>query len=215
MTVDAAALIKVPYSTLCTVLGVEPAASTAEAIETLATFVPIGTDGTACLLDVPLASSPDELGKALLGVVSHAVSLHDDPRGVLIVPDTALSVEHLSAYETAVKHFGEAGEWVPAPDAEADVPADLAALMGGGGALAGLQQQLAGDPRMMAALGGGGDLLQMAQQLLTQMTPEQQAQIELMAKSMFGHLDPSVLGAPLPPQPAADDEDDDDPEFGK
>ncbi len=34
-------------------------------------------------------------------------------------------------------------------------------------------------------------------------------------KSMFGHLDPSVLGAPLPPQLAADDEDDDDPEFGK
>lgn len=217
VTVAAAALLRIPYPTLCAALGVEPVASTADALSAMATFAPVGADGTACLLDVPLSASAEQLGDALAQLLGPALALHDDPRGVMIVPDSGLSAEHLAAYEPAVKHFGEAGEWIPAPESDA-LPPELAALMGGqGGALAGLQEQLAADPRMMAALGGGGDIFQIAQQMLLQMTPEQQAQVEQMARSMFGHLDPSALGAPLPAPPVAATtaDDDDDPEFGK
>lgn len=246
--IGAIALLKINYRFLCTALDVEPAANAKEAIASMATFVPIGADGTACLLDAPFASSPEDLAGHAVDLLGSLVERSDDERGVFVVPDgkrgsEALSDVPLTSYDAAVAHFGDAGQWIPkaaiaetleAPAAGGD---PLAALLGGAGlggpglsdAIANIQSQLAANPQMASALGSmgenavgpdgapSGDLLSMAQQMLSQMSPEQQAELERMAKSMFGSLDPGMLAGmqqQLAAGAAHDDDDADDPEFG-
>lgn len=229
MSLEAIALLRIPYAEICTAHDLEPAASAAQALEELSTFVPIGSDGTACVLDLALGSPPEELAEALWNFVGEKLEDHSDERGVLVVADKGFGDADLSSYDAAVKFFGEAGQWIEpiiGDDASGDASARMQAMLGGdmAGTISQIQSQLSADPRMAAALGqagGGGDLLAMAQQMLSQMSPAQQAQLEQMAKSMFGNLDPSALAGMVPGggatlAAAADDAaaDDDDPEFG-
>lgn len=230
VSLEAIAIVNIPYATLCKAHGLEPSVSAKDALAEMATFVPVGADATACMLDVPFDSSPQELAEATWGVAGAALSAHTDERGLLIVPDKGFEDKEHASYAAAVAHYGDVGQWVPRLDESVLVapgPNPFEAMMGGGlgGTIAQIQSQLAADPRMAGAMGGGGgDLFQMAQQMLAQMSPDQQAQLESMAKQMFGNLDPSMLAGMQAQMgggaPSTDDGDDpefgdgDDPEFG-
>ncbi|NUP07009.1 MAG: hypothetical protein HOW73_13225 [Polyangiaceae bacterium] len=234
MSADAIAILKLPYHDLCAALDIEPVASAKDAIETASSLVPLGTTGVACLLDIPFSSDDEALTEEAVTILGEALASHDDPRGIFIAEESSLTGAALDSYDAAVATIGGAGKWIPTPAvlAEENAP-PLGELFGGAfaGTIANIQSQLAADPRMARALEGGGagpdlsnpDLLQMAQQMLSQMSPEQQAQLEQMARSMFGGLDPNVLagmsgGAPIDAEAEEededDDDDDDDPEFG-
>lgn len=233
MSLDAVALLKIPYADLCAAVDADVDATTTSAIASMATFVPVGTDATACLLDLPYASELEDLSTQAWSLIGPMMAHHDDERGILIVPNKNLEDADLSSYQAAVTYFGEVGQWAPNMEpADARDGADALAQMFAPGALpsaiSNIQSQLAADPRMaqqLASGAGGEDLLAMAQQMLAHMTPEQQAQLEQMAKAMFGGLDPSALAALPgggPPGLASilassggdDDSDGDDPEFG-
>lgn len=225
VSLEAIVLLKIPYAEICAAHDIEPAASAAQALEELSTFIPLGKNGTACMLDMPLDSPAADLATAMWSFVGDKLASHADERGFLIVADKGLADADLGSYEAAVAHFGDAGQWIKPAIGEAQMQAAAAeqmqAMLGGGvgSSISDLQAQLSANPQMMAALGEApsGDLLQMAQQMLAQMSPAQQAQLEQMAKSMFGNLDPSALGAVVGPAAGAQQEpadDDHDPEFG-
>lgn len=224
MSIDAIALLRVPYADLCKTQDMTPAANATEAMESTYPFVPVGTDATACFLGIGFGSEPEDLGAYVRHVAGAAVDAHTDARGVLIVPDVAWK-EAQSSYDAAVEHFGEAGQWVArVSESEAHellkdkmhamLDAPGLGLGGMGGALAGLdigalgaqlgdlQGLLAANPgaaeaakKALEGMGGGGagaapeglgGMFEAAQAMLAQMSPEQRAQIEQMAKAAFG-----------------------------
>lgn len=246
MTIEAVALLKVPYAGICQTLDLPPATSAKEALDEMSTFFPIGADGTGCRLDLPFASDAQELLSAAWTLTDGAVQAHEDARGLLVVPDRGLSSADLSSYAAAVAHFGEAGQWLELPDEVEVMPTGAGGfpeMMGGGFAqmMEQMQAAMTADPSLMqtaaslaqqlpAASGGpggmpdSGNLLAMAEGMLSRMSPEQRAQLEQMASSMFGQgvalpgMPPTspapsrVAPAKRAAQPSV--EEDDDPEFG-
>ncbi|NOU34593.1 MAG: hypothetical protein HOO96_42425 [Polyangiaceae bacterium] len=224
MSIDAIALLRVPYADLCKTQDMTPAANATEAMESTYPFVPVGADATACFLGISFGSEPEDLGAYVRHVAGAAVDAHTDARGVLIVPDVAWK-EAQPSYDAAVEHFGEAGQWVArVSESEAhallkdkmhamlDAPGlGLGGMAGGlagldigalGAQLGDLQGLLAANPgaaeaakKALEGMGGGGagaapaglgGMFEAAQAMLAQMSPEQRAQIEQMAKAAFG-----------------------------
>lgn len=224
MSIDAIALLRVPYADLCKTQDMTPAANATEAMESTYPFVPVGADATACFLGIGFGSEPEDLGAYVRHVAGGAVDAHTDARGVLIVPDVAWK-EAQPSYDAAVEHFGEAGQWVArVSESEAhallkdkmhamlDAPGlGLGGMAGGlagldigalGAQLGDLQGLLAANPgaaeaakKALEGMGGGGagaapeglgGMFEAAQAMLAQMSPEQRAQIEQMAKAAFG-----------------------------
>lgn len=232
MTIEAVALLKVPYAAVCETLDLPPAGSAKEALDELSTFFPLGADGTGCRLDLPFSSDAQELLAAAWTLTDGAVQAHADERGLLVVPDRGLPSADLSSYEAAVAHFGEAGQWLELPSESEVLPQGVAGfpeLMSGGLAqmMEQMQAAMTADPSLLQSaasfaqsvqagerptpgLPAGGNLLAMAEDMLSRMSPEQRAQLEQMASSMFGQ-DPRG-GQPAVP---SKQDDDDDPEFGE
>jgi hypothetical protein len=156
VSIDAIALVKVPYATACKLHNIEPAQTSAGALTESYPFVPVGQDATACYLDVPFSSEPADLAAATRHLMGKALDPHDDPKGVLIAPSVALERQAFSSYAEAVTEVGEVGEWVPKVTAEAAIAqlGDRAFAMGGLDA-SGLPAGLDGMASMLGGLGGG------------------------------------------------------------
>jgi len=217
MTIEAIAVVRIPYAALCATRDLAPARNAAEAREKTAPFAPVGDDGTAVFTGRSFGEDPDE-------VVEHLATLLagvEAPERVLLLPDKVWRDDGFAGYEAAVEEAGELGEWVELPQAGGVDLGSVAAMMGGMDSAAMAQQlqqaqQLmaqnpaaakaaesmmksmgSGQGDMAAMLGGGGQggLLGMAQQMLSNMSDEQRASLEQLAQSMMA--------------PDADDEDDD------
>ena len=130
MSIDAVALVRIPAAALES--GGVPRSRMNPLID--ATLVYTGS---------PFGSEPDEHGIALRHLLGDALDLHDDPRGVLIIPDVA-EVQS-TRYQAAVDEVGEAGLWAPVLGEDA-VPARRT------GAPVGSLEQLIG--AALTAMGG-------------------------------------------------------------
>lgn len=208
MSIEAIAVVRIPYAELCAARDLPPAADAAAARKDTAPYVPVGQDGTAIFTGRPFSDDPDEVAAhvaALLG------GLETKDR-VLLLPDKVWSDEGFAGYDALVEEAGELGEWVTLPQAAPamDLGA-VAAMMGGmdptamAQQLQQAQQLMAQNPAaakaaesMMKSMGGGdamaammgnnpqmGGLLGMAQQMLSNMSDDQRASLEQLAQSML------------------------------
>ncbi|MEM9694679.1 MAG: hypothetical protein AAGA56_19175, partial [Myxococcota bacterium] len=129
--------------------------------------------------------------------------------GILLVPEVVWrTVPEDADYAAAVEEAGDMGEWAEPPTMPAGFD-PMAAAMGGGMPMAGLPalspedlqaatEMLSNNPGAAKAaqaamesltkgeMGGAGNLMQMAQEMLSNMSPEQRASLEQMAMSMLG-----------------------------
>lgn len=221
MPIQALALIHVPYAEVCAAHGKTPAASPEAARASTAPFLPLGDDGTACLLTTPFGDEPDAFLDEIFDTFGDELAGHHDARGILIAPEPAWKQGLPAGYEAAVAHVGEAGEWVALPEVgdDDDPMAGMGDLQGMMSQMQGLlgsnpllaQQAQAAAQGMMAGPGGAPDvasmmanpnLMAVAQQMMANMSPEQIAQLEQMASAMFGGGAPGAMPN-LPGMPAA------------
>lgn len=149
MSIDAVALVRIPAAALES--GGVPRSRLNPLI-----------DATLVYTGAPFGAEPDEHGIALRHLLGDALDLHDDPRGILIIPDVA-EVQS-TRYQAAVDEVGEAGVWAPVLGEDA-VPARLTAAPAGsleqliGAALTAMGGELRGEiQRAMAS----GDTARMA-----------------------------------------------------
>ena len=216
---EAIAIVKLPYADVCRARGLEPARDVATAYERTHPFVPLGDDGTACFLGAPFGAELEALELAARVALGTALDAHDDVRGILVVPDVAWPDAAFPSYAAAIAHAGEGGQWVQKLDARTAEQRMVRGLDPSvlGPRIASMQSLLAQHPEAVAAaqaqlssmLHGEpaddagdtrADLLALAQRMMEQMTPEQQAELEAMARQVLGGL---VAG-----QDDDDDEDD-------
>lgn len=101
MSVDAVAIVRVPYAEICTAHQKPPAADVATALDQTFPFVPVGTDATACFLLIRYDSSPEELAIATRQRIGVSLDAHRDPRGVPLLPDVAWPERGFASYEAA------------------------------------------------------------------------------------------------------------------
>jgi hypothetical protein len=140
----------------------------------------------------------DEMAFALRAALGDALDVHDDPRGVFVLPDMA--EPRATTYEGVIAEVAEAGEWVPraaadqVPSRFADAPEDsFAGIMGqmmgalGGDTIAAMANALAsGDPEALAR----------AQEAMTQALGGQD-RVEELAKKLMGAANAEGAGDPL------------------
>lgn len=115
MPIHAIALLQVPHAQLTAGPGVR--------IEAL-------DDGALVHIGEDFAREPTELSLALHALLGDELAAHDDPRGILIIPDVA--APRARSYEQVVEEVGEGGVWAPLVD-DLDGPgegADFGALLG-------------------------------------------------------------------------------------
>jgi hypothetical protein len=203
MSTEAVIVFRVPYADVCRAHQMAPAADQQAAKEATFPFVPVGADATACFLQLPMAIPPEELAAAARQAIGEPLDRHTDERGVPVFSDAAWPEAGYASYDAAA---GAASVFVPKLGAE-EVNAMIEAQMreAGLGALAPKLSQMSS--RLQgAAAGGTGDLFAAAQEMLASMSPEEQAQLEMMAKQMFGIGDAApqapVAKAPAPKAPA-------------
>lgn len=217
MPMQALALVRVPYVDVCAAHDKTPAATLEAARASTAPFLPLGADGTACLLETPFGDEPDAFLDELFDVFGDVLAGHDDERGVLIAPEPAWKQGLPDGYEAAVAHVGEAGEWVALPEVDDDAMGEFGDLQGvmsqmqgilGGNPMLAQQAQAAAQGMMsggqpdVAAMMNNPNLMAVAQQMMARMSPEQMAQLEQMASAMFGGAMPPGITAPgTPSQP--------------
>ena len=193
MTTDAVIVFRVPYADVCRAHQLEPAADHQAAMEATFPFLPVGADATACILQLPFATPPAELGAAARQAIGAVLDGHTDERGIPALPDAAWPDTGYGSYDEAAS---VAPVFIPKLGAE-EVGAMIEAQMreAGLGALAPKLSQMSS--RLQGAAAGGADgLFAAAQEMLAAMSPEEQAQLEMMAKQMFG------IGDAPPPAPA-------------
>lgn len=102
MSIDAVAIVRVPYADVCRAHGKSPAASHAAALEETFPFVPVGEDATGCFLAAAFASEPRDLAVVVYQRVGEKLAEHADERGVPVVPDVGWPDRELASYEAAV-----------------------------------------------------------------------------------------------------------------
>jgi len=207
MSIEAIAVVRIPYPELCAARDVSPAATVAEARKGTAPFVPVGEDGTAIFTG---RSFSDDPGEVVAEVAGHLVGLETEGR-VLLLPDKIWNDDGFASYDDLVEEAGELGEWVDLPEAPPGMDLGAVAAMMGGmdpGAMAQqlerAQQLMAQSPAtakaaesMMKSMGDGdslaalmgdnpqmGGLMGMAQQMLSNMSDEQRASLQELAQSM-------------------------------
>ncbi len=205
MSVDAVAVIRVPYADVCRAQDLSPAPDHGAALEATFPFVPVGTDATGCFLGVPYMSASEDLAAVVRQIVGASLDAHDDERGIAILADAGWPDDGFASYEDAV---AAAPKFAPQiSDAELRTAIEARMQSAGFGALASQMAELSmqmGVPQAgsqgQPELGGG--ILEAAQQMLASMSPEQRAQIEAMAQQVFG------MGDEAPPEKAeiVDDE---------
>ncbi len=214
MSVDAVAVIRVPYADVCKTHGLTPSSTHLAALEETFPFVPVGEDATGCFLLVPFFSDPADLAAATRRVVGSILDAHDDERGIPVLSDAGWPDAGYGSYEEVA---GASPKLVP-KISEAELKDAIEAQMrdAGFGDLApkieaGMRDAMA---RAQGAGAGGFEagLFEAAAQMLAAMSPDEQAQLQAMAKQMFGLGDPVEGGPPgaavPPPGPApiVDDE---------
>src|SRR4051812_13525457 len=70
------------------------------------------------------AAEPEQLSERVEELLGPALAQHDDPRGILYIPDVA--APRSRSYDAVVAEVGEGGVWGPLPSANIDVlPASL------------------------------------------------------------------------------------------
>jgi hypothetical protein len=164
-------------------------------------------DATLVYSGAPFGAEPDEHGIALRHLLGEALDLHDDPRGVLIIPDVAEVMG--TRYEAVVAEVDEAGVWAPIVTADA-IPARYTEAPGGS------IEQLIG-AAMMAM---GGELRGEIQRAMASGDPSRLAGLEARMAEAFGGeeameaLARRLRGA-LERSTAADDEDDEEAGHGR
>lgn len=79
-------------------------------------------DGVLVKTGAPFDEEPEELALLLSEIVGDALDDHDDPRGVLMIPDVAKPQG--TKYDEVVDEIGEGGTWIP-------LDADPQELLGG------------------------------------------------------------------------------------
>jgi len=138
------------------------------------------------------ATEPEQLAEALAGLVGEStLAEHDDPRGILFIPDVA--APKARSYEAVVEEVGEGGVWAaPALDAYGAAP-DLGALLGS--MLAQLPPSLL-SAASSAAQGDRGalDAVSAQVQALLGSSP----QLQQLAGQLGGMLGQAAPGAPAP-----------------
>lgn len=154
MSIDAVAIVRVPYAVVCRAYGKNPSSSHATALEETRPFVPVGEDATGCFLMVPFRSEPLDLAIAVYQALGKGLADHADDRGVPILPDVAWSDRGFSSYEAAIAHSEPT--FVPKLD-ENEVVSVIEKRMRDAGAgdlapqIAELQARSPGGPGAMAA----------------------------------------------------------------
>jgi hypothetical protein len=256
MSIDAIAILNVPYLNACKEQSSQ-AARTAAVTPVAYPFKPVGSDATACSLGIGFGTEPEELAAYVRQVAGTTLDLHQDPRGVFVVPSVAWKSSY-SSYQAVLDEVGELGQWVTKMSAEVstrtlagtmhamgasnfrpsnqlrdhkngegaveagastasaayaqftqgvDIQALAAQMSASGSSGMGgqIQDLIAANPGLAevaervlggqetadgSALGAdpGFDIMQAAQAMLSQMNPEQMAQIEKMAMGMFGQM---------------------------
>lgn len=206
MSVDAVAVIRVPYADVCKAHGLTPAATHMDALEETFPFVPVGEQATACFLVVPFQSDPADIAAATRQTVGSILDRHDDERGIPVLNDAGWPDAGFDSYDEIA---GDAPTLVPKLS-EADMTTLVEERMrtAGFGDLAPKIEAGMRDAMARAQAGGPGGLegglFEAAAQMLAAMSPEEQAQLEAMAKQMFGLGDPAGAVEPAAaPEPRA------------
>ena len=125
MSIDAIAILRVPYATLCAAHDKRPASDVASALDETFPFVPVGSDATACFLLVHYASAPADLAVAARQVIGASLDAHSDERGVPVMADVSWPESGFASYEAAVARIDR---FVPKLD-EAGLVASLEARL--------------------------------------------------------------------------------------
>jgi hypothetical protein len=141
---------------------------------------------------VSFATEPEQLAEALAALVGEsALAQHDDPRGILFIPDVA--APRGRSYDAVVEEVGEGGVWAaPALESFGQAP-DFGALLGD------MLAQL--PPSILAAASaaaqgdrGALDVVSAQVQALLGSSP----QLQQLAGQLGGMLGDAGPGAPLP-----------------
>jgi len=217
MSLHSVALLRISYSTLCELRGIAPVSSYRLALEETKPFAPLGSDGAAFFLDVELGAPPADVSALIRGLLGDTLDIHEDCRGVFIAPDLGWPEEGFDSYDEAIQFFGESGEWAPILSGERAHALALERIKGTldgdvtGGALdhlGAMEGLFARNPQILHAATSavqrhladaipdgtdpsaltGGALVDIAQQMFSRMSPQEQSQLEQMAKSLFGQL---------------------------
>lgn len=208
MSVDAVAVIRVPYVDVCKIHGLTPAATHVAALEETFPFVPVGEEATGCFLLVPFLSDPEDIAAATRQAVGTILDRHDDERGIPVLSDAGWPDAGYASYEEVAQVSPKLVPKISEADLRRAVEEQMRAA--GFGELApkieaGMREAMT---RAQGADAGGfqAGLFEAAAQMLAAMSPEEQAQLEVMAKQMFGLGDPTDGAGPggpaRPPEPA-------------
>ncbi|MCA9625762.1 MAG: hypothetical protein KC731_42360 [Myxococcales bacterium] len=181
MSMEAVAVLQIPYPRVVVMLGQERDAGEGTWVKTQAGPRKLEELEGGCLfyLGVPVGEvSPSELGLLLRGLLGDLVDRHDDERGVFVFPARARG--DAKAVAALVDDVGDLGEWVEVPDA---LPAELAGGMGGEGMEAMLGQvasMMGAEPGQMAGL------WEQAQEMMGD--PAMQSQLMAAAQQLMGQM---------------------------
>lgn len=208
MSIEAIAVVRIPYAELCAARDLTPAGGAAAARKETAPYVPVGEDGTAIFTGRSFSDDPEEVAAEVAGLLGGV----ETTGRVLLLPDKVWNDEGFVGYDALVEEAGELGEWVELPQAAPAMDLGAVAAMMGGMDPAAMAQQLQQAQQLMAqspaaakaaesmmkSMGGGdamaammgnnpqmGGLLGMAQQMLSNMSDDQRASLEQLAQSML------------------------------